>query len=192
MRIEIENFRKYLSGINQMDSNSFEKALDYLNIEHISKGDFLIREGQVCRKIAFIYSGLFRVFNLKDGIEVNTCFCMENSMTCTFRSIVNQIPSTENIQALEDSVVVTISAESCNELSDKNKQWQVIRRLLTENECVRLSERANFLSFESAMEKYQNLFRLQPQLIQRVSIQHLASYIGVSRETLSRIRSKRA
>lgn len=173
-----------------MDNESFEKAINHLSVETISKGNFQLIEGHICKKVAFINTGLFRVFNLKDGIEVNTCFCFENSMTCSFSSIVNQTPSSESIQAIEDSVIVTLSGEILNQLCNENKQWQMVRQILTEKECIRLSERANFLSFESAIEKYQNTLQAHPELIQRISIQHIASYLGVSRETLSRIRSK--
>jgi CRP-like cAMP-binding protein len=187
---EIKNFKEYLTQVVSMDNETFECSINYLKTEKIQKGDFLIKEGQICKKIAFVSKGLFRVYYLKDGIEINNCFCLENSITCSFTSFVNQTPSTENIQALEDSVIVTLSFDSLNQLYNKSIQWQTVRRLLTEKECFRLSDRANTLSFETALEKYQNLLRLQPELIQRVSIQYLASYIGVSRETLSRIRSK--
>jgi CRP-like cAMP-binding protein len=190
MRIEFENFKKYLSIIVSMDDESFEKAIIFLKVRTILKGHYLIKEGQRCKEIAFVHKGLFRVFNHKDGVEVNSCFCFENSIACSISSIVNQIPSSESIQALEDSTVVTFSPESCNQLSEENKQWQLVRQLLTEKECIRLSERANSLCFESAIEKYQNLLQFQPEIIQRISIQHIASYLGVSRETLSRIRSK--
>jgi CRP-like cAMP-binding protein len=190
MSIEFENYKKYLNSVISMDEQSFEKAVAHLKVRTIPKADFIIKEGQTCREIAFVYKGLFRIFNLNDGVEVNSCFCFENSFACPFSSIVNQMPSTESIQALEDSIIVTFSYESCNQISKENKQWQALRQILTENECIRLTDRANFLSFETALEKYKNLLRIQPEIIQRVSIQHIASYIGVSRETLSRIRSK--
>ena len=190
MQPEIENFKKYLTGIISMDDVSFELALENLKIETILKGNFLVKEGEICRKIAFVHKGLFRVFNNKDGIEVNSCFCLENTFASSISSIISQTPSSQSIQALENSTVVSFSPETCNQLSSVNKQWQLIRQLLTEKECIRLSDRANFLSYETALEKYQNLLRLHPELIQRVPIQHLASYLGISRETLSRIRSK--
>lgn len=190
MRKEIESFQKYLNNIVPMDDETFNKALDYLQVEKISKNEFLIKEGQVCKKVAFVYKGLFRVFNNKDGVEVNTCFCPENSMASSLNSVINQAPSSESIQAIEDSIIISISLEICIQLSINSIQWQRVRQFFTEKECIRLSERANSLSFETALEKYKNIINNQPYLVQRVPIQHLASYIGVSRETLSRIRSK--
>ena len=190
MTDEIENFKKYLAQLTPIENESFDIASEYFKIERICKSEFFIKEGQICSKIAFISEGLFRIYYLKDGIEINTCFCIENSITSSFNSFVNHIPSSENIQALENSVVVTLSSENLAKLYSDSQIWQTIGRLLTEKECLRLSDRASSLSFESALEKYKNLLKYQPGIIQRVSIQHIASYIGVSRETLSRIRSK--
>lgn len=187
---EIINFKKYLMQMTPMDNKSFDIAIKYLKIERIKKGEFLVREGQICNKIAFIHEGLFRIYNLKEGIEINTCFCKENSITSSFNSFIHQIPSKESIQSLEDSVIVTLSSANLINLYKESSIWQNIRLLLTEKECLRLSDRANSLSFESALEKYKNLIKYLPEIIQRVSIQHIASYLGISRETLSRIRSQ--
>jgi CRP-like cAMP-binding protein len=173
-----------------MDHASFDIAMNYLKIERIEKGDFLVREGQICHKIAFIHEGLFRIYYLKDGIEINTCFCKEHSITSSFNSFIHQIPSNESIQAIEDSVIVTLTSTHLINLYKESISWQNIRLLLTEKECLRLSDRVHSLSFESASEKYRNLIKYQPEIIQRVSIQHIASYLGISRETLSRIRSQ--
>lgn len=190
MHKEITNFKNYLTQVISIDDKSFDIATEYFQIEKLFKGEYLINEGQICNKIAYINEGLFRIYNSKDGIEINTCFCMENSITTSFNSFVNQIPSIESIQALENSVIVTLSSWNLAKLQNVSAIWQKIRQLLTEKECLRLSDRASSLSFESALEKYKNLLKYQPEIIQRVSIQHIASYIGVSRETLSRIRSK--
>ncbi|MEI7491514.1 MAG: Crp/Fnr family transcriptional regulator [Bacteroidota bacterium] len=187
---EILKFKNYLAQLTSIDDKSFEMAAEYLKIEKIFRGDYLIKEGQICNKIAYIAEGLFRIYNLKDGLEINTCFCLENSITTSFSSFVYQVPSVESIQALEDSLVVTLSYGNLTKLQKASAKWQTIRQLFTEKECLRLSDRASSLSFESALEKYENLLKLQPDIIRRVSIQHIASYIGVSRETLSRIRSR--
>jgi CRP-like cAMP-binding protein len=187
---EIKNFKDYLSRLITIDDTSFDMAREYFQIEKIAKGEYLVKEGQICNKIAYINEGIFRIYYFKDGTEINTCFCIENSITSSFNSFINQIPSNETIQALENSVVVTISSMNLAKLYRENAIWQTVSRLLTEKECLRLSDRAGSLSFETALEKYKNLLKYQPDIIQRVSIQHIASYLGVSRETLSRIRSQ--
>jgi CRP-like cAMP-binding protein len=187
---EIKNFKNYLARLVPLDDESFGIAIQYFQVEKIARGEYFVHAGQQCSKIAYISEGLFRIYYLKDGTEINTCFCMENSITSSFNGFINQVPSGEYIQALENSVVVSLTSENLAKLTGQHATWQLIRRLLTEKECLRLSDRASSLSFESAIEKYKHLLKSQPEIIQRVSIQHIASYLGVSRETLSRIRSR--
>lgn len=187
---KVQKFKKYITSIVQMDDKAFDLCLDYLQVLKIEKGDYFVEEGKVCKKIAFINSGIFRIFYLKDGIEVNTCFCEEISIVSSFGSFVNQTPSKENIQSLEDAEIVTLSYENMAKLYKTSEKWRSVKNLLTEKECLRLSNRVESLSFETAKEKYEKLITTHPKIIQRVSIQDIASYIGVSRETLSRIRSK--
>ncbi|WP_420572419.1 Crp/Fnr family transcriptional regulator [Kordia sp.] len=187
---EIEKIKSYITNVIQMDDNTFNIAVDYFTIKHLKKGEYLLREGQVCDSITYINTGLFRTFHIKNGNEINTCFCMENSITSSQESFVKQIVSKEYIQAIEDATVVSLSYKDLMKLYQFSQKWESLSRLLTEKECARLSERVDTLSFETAKEKYLYLLKNQPKIIQRVSIQHIASYIGVSRETLSRIRSK--
>ena len=189
---EIENFRTYIIGIAPMDPATFGLSLAYLSRTTVKKGDFFIQQGKVCQSIAFVDQGLFRLFYLKDGQEVNTCFCKENSIISSFSSLVNETISQDSIQALEDANIITLSYTNLLKLYELSPKWQAVGRLLTEKECLRLSIRASSLSFDTALEKYKNVLTHQPELIQRVSIQNIASYIGVSRETLSRIRSRMA
>ena len=132
---------------------------------------------------------MIRSYYLKDGIEINTSFFKEDNIACSFNSLVKRVPSEEFLQALEDTYVILLSYENLNKLYKTYDQWQAISRILTEKECIYLTNRVTFLSFESAKIKYIKLLSEDPDLIKRVSVQHLASYIGVSRETLSRIRS---
>ncbi|MFK7750437.1 MAG: Crp/Fnr family transcriptional regulator [Kordia sp.] len=190
MNPEIEKIKLYITDVIQMDDSTFNSALDYFVVKEIKKGDYVLREGQICDRITYISTGLFRTFHIKNGNEINTCFCMENSITSSHESFVNQVVSKEYIQALEDAKIVTLSYKNLMKLFQLNPKWESLSRVLTEKECARLSERIDALSFETAKEKYLYLLKKQPEIIQRVAIQHIASYLGVSRETLSRIRSK--
>jgi CRP-like cAMP-binding protein len=184
------NFKKYLNNLCPMNDETFNLSLDYLNKMTLKKNEHFIREGIICNHIAFINKGLLRIYYLKDGIEIITCFCKENSLTSSFDSFINRTLSKEYIQALENAELITLSYENLQKLYKLSPDWQKVSRLLTERECLRLSDRLTLLSFETAKEKYLNLLETQPEIIQRVSIQHIASYLGISRETLSRIRSQ--
>ncbi len=136
---------------------------EYLKEKKILKGDFLIKQNEISREVVYINSGLFRIFYLKDCVEVNNCFCFENSITSSFNSFIHQSPSSDSIQALEDSLILSLSFEGLNELYNKSAKWQEIGILLTENECLRLYNRTVVLSFETAKEKYNNLITHQPE-----------------------------
>ncbi|MFT5822640.1 MAG: CRP-like cAMP-binding protein [Crocinitomix sp.] len=190
MNTEFSNFKSYISSLVGMDDSTFELATEFLKIERLSKGEDFISQGSVCNKIAFINSGLLKIYYLKNGIEVNTCFCAENSIASSFESFTNQTASNDSIQALEDSTLIVISKTVLEKLYQMHPKWQELGQKMVEKECFRLSERVQTLGFDSALEKYKTLIENQPQIIQRVPIQDIASYLGVSRETLSRIRSK--
>lgn len=184
------NFRNYLNNFIPMSDETFNLSLDFLIKGTLKKNEYLLKEGMVCNNIAYINKGLLRTYYLKDGIEINTCFCQENSVLASFDSLVNRTGSKENIQALENVEMLTLSYESLLRLYELSSDWQKVARLLTEQECLRLSDRLTSISFETAKEKYLNLLETEPEIIRRVSIQHIASYLGISRETLSRIRSR--
>ena len=190
MNPEFLNFKTYLESIASLSEKELENALSFVEIKKIKKGDYFIEEGKVCNHIAFINKGVYRIFKLKNGEELNTCFCMENKVMSSFESFVNRTPATEYIQALEDSELLILSFENLNRLISSNPEWNKIQLTLTNQECIRLAERANSLSFETALEKYQNLADKEPHIIQKVSNYHIASYLGITPETLSRIRSK--
>ena len=190
MSIEFSDIKSYIMSVVPMNDTIFNFALNDFSVRKITKGDYFIKEGNTCHHIAYIRKGLLRTFYLKDGNEINTCFCIENSITTAHESFITKKPSTEYIQALEDTIIITLSHDSLLKLYKLDNGWLELSRLLTEVECARLSERVKTLSFETAKEKYLHLLSNQPEIIQRVSIQHIASYIGVSRETLSRVRSK--
>lgn len=190
MQPEVQQFQSYLNSVFPMSEEDFNLAIPFFQVEEIVKGDHLVRSGERCNKVAFVVSGIFRIYFLKDGTEVNTCFCGENSITSSFASLTSGEPSEENIQALEDCTVVVLGRENLMKLYSLSPAWQAIGRLLTEKECLRLSDRASSLSFDTALEKYKNLLRSQPDVVNRIAVKEIASYLGVTRETLSRIRAK--
>ncbi len=161
-------------------------------MKEVAKGDQFVRHGEHCNKVAFIDSGLFKIYSLKDGVEVNTCFCTEGTITSSLASFVSGEPSLEVIQAIEDSTIVVLQKPDLLRLYEQSSAWQAVGRVMMEIECVRLSDRATSLSFENALEKYCNLLKTQPDIINRVPVQDIASHIGVTRETMSRIRAKMA
>ena len=189
MEASIRKLKRFLSEETQISADNIRIDASLITRKTIKKNRYLLTEGQVCNFIAYVVSGMFRSYYLKNGNEIITSFFKENTLACSFNSLVNRIPSVEFIEALEDSDVLLLSYKNLNILYKTDSQWQLISRILTEKECIYLANRVSFLNFESAKIKYIHLLKEDPDLIKRVPVQHIASYIGVSRETLSRIRS---
>jgi CRP-like cAMP-binding protein len=183
-------FKKYLNSIVSMSDQSFDLCRDLVKYRKVEKNEILLREGEKSNFIFFTVSGLLRNYHLKDVNEVNTCFCLEKSIACSFESFVHDTASQEYIQALEKSTVLQLSRKDMMKLIEIDESWSQLRRELTEIECIRLSNRVSAMNFATASEKYLALMDKEPELIQRVSVQYIASYLGISRETISRIRAK--
>lgn len=155
----------------------------------LEKGDYFVQQNQPCQQIAYIGSGMLRIFYATEqGDDVTVCFCTPNSLTTSFRSVTQQEPSPLSIQALEQTQLLIIDYSDLQHLYRTSPVWQTIGRLLVEKQYLVVEQYASVLNRETAQEKYSRLLREQPQVIQKAMIKHIASYLGVSRETLSRIR----
>ena len=126
---------------------------------------------------------------MQDGKEITTWFASENDAVTSMYSFITQKPSYETIEVLEDCILYEINYENVQLLLKKYPEFNLIGRLLTEKYYIKLEERTMSLQFQSATERYLKLLQ-QPQLLQKASLGMIASYLGISQETLSRIRKK--
>ncbi len=186
----MEAFNKFLQNFPHYQPSVFEEVQPYISTKEIAAGDYFLREGQVCQHIGFIEKGLCRLYYLNDGKEVTNCFCKENTITCSYRSLITQQPSDVAIQAIEDVTLLTLSNESLQALYKKNLFWQQVGRLAGEAEYINVDCHNRFLTDLTATERYLQVLEEEPDLLQRVPLQYLASYLQIAPETLSRIRKK--
>ncbi len=186
----MNSLKKYLEQFPHFTPSAFEIALPYLKEKEIKAGDYFLQQGKVSNQIAFIKKGLFRLFYLNDGKETTTCFCKENNITCSYQSLLTQQPSDKAIQAIEDSTIIYFSYESLQKFYTKNLFWQQVGRLAAENEFMITESYNRFLNDLSAKERYLHIMKNDAELLQRVPLNYLASYLQITPETLSRIRNK--
>lgn len=155
------------------------------------KDAFFIKQGQVISSLFVIEKGLVRSFYMKGEREIIDWFGFENvPLGATLPLFFNR-PSLQNIQFLEPSTIHYISNLDLNILYNKYSEMNTIGRRMAEEFCWIMEERICSLQTESAEQRYLTLIKSEPEILQRVSLGHIASFLGITQETLSRIRGKR-
>ena len=186
----MESFNKYLQQFPHYRPESFRNVRPYLSIKSLAAGDFFLPHGKICRSVAFIESGLLRLYYLNDGKEITNCFCKENTITTSYRSLIQQQESEIAIQAIEDSRLIILSYHSLQKLYNQDLFWQQVGRLVLEGELLTTESHKRFLGDLSATDRYLQFLESDGALLQRLPLNHLASYLQIAPETLSRIRKK--
>ncbi len=153
----------------------------------IKKGDHILNAGDVNKHIFYVQSGLFRVYLLNDDKEVNTWFVQEGEFITSLKSFHKEIPTNEYIQALEDSVVLTIRKDIAFMVLKNNHKFALFAiDELFDNLCE-YSDQCDMLRYMTSEKRYLFLKEKKPKILNRLSQKHLASYIGVDSTYLSKI-----
>jgi CRP-like cAMP-binding protein len=185
------NFKYFLRQITPISDKEFDETVIFFQEQTLRKRDFFVKQGKICRQIAFINKGVLRTFYLNNKAEETTsCFCTENSLTTSYKSFILQQPSTLSIQALEDTELLVIDYENLERLYSTSMVWQNIGRAFAQREYIIMEQYASVLNNETAKEKYLRLLIEQPTVLQKANIEDIASYLGITRRTLSRIRQE--
>ncbi|WP_316847906.1 Crp/Fnr family transcriptional regulator [Pedobacter psychrodurus] len=188
----LENYQSLFAVFNAIHPLTEELKSAIVQNSHIAqvnKKTTLLSAGESSNTIYFIVSGAARVYYLdKEGKQTNTWFLFENELLISVYGFFTGQPSFEYIETLEDSTLIVVKKEKLDELYLQFMEFNLIGRKLTEYYYIRNEIQANELRMLSAKERYEQLFKRNPQLFQRVSLGHIASYLGISQETLSRIR----
>jgi CRP-like cAMP-binding protein len=185
----MNKLKEFLQTLAPITHQEFEDSFGKFYKIHLKKDDFFIQQGKICRQIAYINHGTLRTFYLNEKAEeITSCFCTENSLTTSYKSFILQEPSQLSIQALEETELLAINYDHLQELYRTSIAWQNIGRSVAEREYFVMEQYASVLNNESAKEKYLRLLNEQPAVLQKASIEDIATYLGVTRRTLSRIR----
>ena len=186
-----KNLFQFLENITSISNQEFENGFQYFDKIVLEKGDYFVKENTICKQIAFINKGILRTFYINEKSEDTTsCFCVENNLTSSYKSFILQETSKLNIQSLEKSELLVINYNDLQKLYIESPIWGKIGRLIAENEYIGMEKYASVLNNETAKTKYMRLMNEQPQIIQKVANQFIASYLGITSRTLSRIKSE--
>jgi len=179
----------YLDSIYPLSKSVKEYLIEHLKEMEIRKKGFILKQGRICNSIYFVQTGLLRCFYNKDDKEINSWFMKEGDVIFSVESFLNQTPGRENIQALEDSILYYINYDELQFLYNNFPEFNFVGRVVTEK-YYKLSEQRLFsLRMQKGKERYNFILDHFPQIILRVPSKYIASYLGITEETLSRIRA---
>jgi len=163
---------------------------NYFEEKTLKKKAFLLQDDKVCDFIAFISEGSIRHFHIKDGAEKTCDISFDNSWVTDFQSFTYDTVAKMNLQAMEVTKVFVIKKQNLYNLYKECSKYETFGRLMAEQVAMRATEIAMSLSSDKPEERFQNLIKKQPDLFQRVPQKYIANFLGVSPESLSRIRNR--
>lgn len=163
--------------------------MEVMSTKIVKKNEFLISEGTVCNFLGIINAGSMRSFVQNDEQEFNNDFYFENDFVSAYNSFLTRRPNGCNIQALTDTEIYILSYNQLNTLLHEDAEWMKLSKYVSDVFYIKKCERETSLLKNSATERLDLLLDNFPGIEQRVSQYHIASYLGIKPETLSRIKS---
>lgn len=185
----MDTFRKFIENYTAISDNDWKEISVCFEKQVVAKDELLLQEGEICRHLYFIESGLLRYFITKDGNDITKYFTEAPYCFTSQVSFTAEKPATENIQAIERSIIWQTTLKEANDLLEL-KSWNTFVRKLIQEVQYFTEEILQEIQTETAENRYRKLIETNPQLLQRVPLKYLASYFGIAPQSLSRIRKK--
>jgi CRP-like cAMP-binding protein len=185
---------RFFQSINQFMhlSEESKEALAFILIPYeLQKGRTLIHANTICEHAYFIEEGLARTYYIKNGKDVTDWLAAENSFVVSIVSFLTQKPDRRSVELLEPSVLWGLPFKELEKLYFEFHEIERLGRLLVSHGLMLLQQRFDDLHFATAQERYQKLLQQSPSFIRRVPLHIIASYLGITQETLSRIRAQK-
>jgi CRP-like cAMP-binding protein len=184
----LQTIEQFIS-LNEDEKELFQKIV---TVQSLTKNSFFIREGQICNRVAFVESGILRHFYYtEDKIEVTRWVSLKNTFSTSFASFIRDTPSHENIQAIQDSIILTISKKDWQTLCDQYPTFHEIWVKNIESLYIGMEERVFSLIALQAEQRYEFLCNTYPEFIKEVPLKFIASMLGMEPRHLSRIRNRK-
>ena len=153
------------------------------------KGEIILREGDICKDIYWVAKGLVRQFYYKNDKELTEYMAIEDNIVMSIESLFKEQPSTQQIVALEPTILFALPKKDLEHEAVRNVNIQMLYRKILEESLIISQVHADMLRFESAQERYSKLVKRSPQLVLRAPLVYIASYLQMTPETLSRVRT---
>lgn len=184
-----ENLKQQISSLVTFSDKELDLIVSKFTLNAYEAKDIILSENKVSSAIHFIVNGLVRTYYVRDGKEITSYLASDNGFVSSYSSFINQTRSIENIQCIEASKTLSISYKDMHELYRLIPQWEKVGRILAEQNVLCLADRLLKLHAIPAKEKYLDFLKTSSdKIVQRTPLIHIASFLGIAPESLSRIR----
>lgn len=179
----------FLSTLIPFTKDELNDISDHFKKESVPKNQILVRQGDICKSLYFIEQGMGRSYYLNEnGKEITQWFFGIGKFMSSVDSFFQQSPSLYYLEVLEDSIVYSISKKEIDALFSKYHKMEKLGRLVTIEMLTKMVNKLNAIQFQTARERYDYMLAEFPDIAHQVPLGHIASYLGMTQETLSRIR----
>lgn len=185
---ELEQYIKSYFGV--VDADALKTIVSLFEMTTIKKGDFLLKSGKRCDKLSFVQSGLLRMFITTDDKEITQWISTKGYFATDLSSFVFETPSRMAIQALIDTEIFSITKKDYRKIAELVPKWSELEKLFIVRCFIMLEERIFRHLSMTAEERYDYFFENHKELLNQVPLQYIASMLGMTAETFSRIRKK--
>lgn len=180
----------FISKFESLTDEEIAIIADNIQVQSVKKGTILVKEGQICEACYFVLKGCLRQYVIVDGTEKTTQFYTEEQAAVLFSSYLNQQKSESYLSCVEDSVLIVGETGRETEMYKEFPKLEQITRMMMEQNLGKSQDELTRFITNSPEERYLYLLKTRPELFQRVPLNQLASYIGVTPESFSRIRKR--
>ncbi len=187
---EANQLKNVLNGISPLAEAEWQEFIGPLKSLSLAQGDILLRQGEVCDFVAFINKGAVRVYEIIDGVEINRTFFMQGFFATEYKSFLLREPSQEYLEVLAPSDFILIPHDHLQKFYDKYRSFERLGRRLSEMLYLKLREKLERYQVKTPEERYQGMLTANPQFLEMVPHYHVASYLGITPQSLSRIRKR--
>lgn len=187
---DLEDLRRKVNRTYTLPLEEMEQFCAVAAPMELKKGQLLLREGQVCHSIYYVRTGYLRAYHLVDGLEINTGLYFEDSFATSLKSLRLQLPSESFIAAGEPCSLYRFDREPMLNLYARSPLMVEFGKRVLELLAIGQEEHANLFKLYNAEQRFRHIEQHHPEMLQRVPLSYLSSYLGVARETLSRFRRK--
>lgn len=183
------DLKKFIRQYVHFSEDELEEIANKFKRKAVKKNNYLLRQGDTCKDLVFVQKGCLRLYYLKDDMEVSVWFAFPQSSAIEIYSFISENPSNYFLQAIEDSEVFCLSKTELSKLYDHQPKMQEMMRNFWEDVILNLINRFTALQTDSAEKRYLELLK-KPDYLETIPQKYLASFIGVTPTSLSRIRKQ--